>query len=94
MFERIEVRFFIGKLASLILLKIDFFTIFARILLIFLRVFSNLTVSTEGYLGPPQHNFFWTLVNGCWLTNVTESSNLDVVEVLDMFLFSESYICD
>ena len=35
---------------SLILLKIDFFTIFARTLPIFLTVFPNFIVHTEGYL--------------------------------------------
>ena len=45
-----EARFFISKPASLILLKMDFFTIFARTLLMFLRVFRNFIVSTEGFL--------------------------------------------
>ena len=40
-----------------------FFTIFVRILPIFLRVFPNFTVSTEGYLESPPHKklgFFFT----------------------------------
>ena len=37
--------------------KMDFFTIFARTLPIFLRVFPNFTVSKDDYLGPvPQRN--------------------------------------
>ena len=60
--------------------KNNFFTIFARTLDIFLRVFANFTVSTEGYLESQPHEklkFFLTLVNG-WnlLPIVTESSNL------------------
>ena len=49
-FEGNEARFFISKLVSFILLKMDFFTIFARTLPIFLRVFPNFIVPTEGYL--------------------------------------------
>ena len=41
--------------ASFISLEKDFFAIFARTLPMFLRVFSNFTVSTEGYLGPLPH---------------------------------------
>ena len=56
------------------------------------------SLSREGYLEyPPQKKleFFLTLVNG-WnlLPIVTESSTLDVVEVLDMPLVSEGYVCD
>ena len=50
MFEGNEARFFISKLVSFILLKMDVFTIFARTLPIFLRVFPNFIVPTEGYL--------------------------------------------
>ena len=49
-FEGNEARFFISKLVSYILLKIEFFTIFARTLPIFLRAFPNFIVPTEGYL--------------------------------------------
>ena len=45
-----EARFFISKLVSFILLKMHFFTIFARMLPKFLRVFPNFIVRTEGYL--------------------------------------------
>ena len=48
-FEENEVRFFINKLVSFILLHMDFFTIFASTLAIFLRAFSNFIVPTEGY---------------------------------------------
>ena len=47
--------------------KNEFFTIFARTLRIFLRVFPNFTVSTEVYLVSPPHKklkFYLTLVNG------------------------------
>ena len=64
----------------------------------FLRVFPNFTVSTVGHLQSPPHKnleFFLTLTNG-WnlLPIVTESSTLDVVEVVDMPLVSEGYVCD
>ena len=49
-FEGNEARFFISKLVSFILLKMDFFIIFARTLPIFLRVFPNFIVPTEAYL--------------------------------------------
>ena len=49
-FEGNEARFFISKLVNFIVLKIDFFTIFARTLPIFLRVFPNFIVPTERYL--------------------------------------------
>ena len=76
----------------------NFFTIFARTLPIFFRVFPNYTVSTEGFLQSRPHKkleFFLTLVNG-WklLPIVTESSTLDVVQVLDMPVVSEGYVCD
>ena len=81
-----------------ILLKMDFFTIFERTLPLFMRVFPSFTVSTEGYLETPPHKkweFFWTLVDGWnFLTIVAESWTLDVVEVLDMPLVSENYVCD
>ena len=48
------VTFYI-LLKSYILLKIDFFLIFARALLVFLRVFANFKLSTEAHLGPPPH---------------------------------------
>ena len=56
------------------------------------------SVCTEEYLESPPHKklkFFLTLVNG-WslLSIVTESSTLDIVEVLDMPLVSEGYVCD
>ena len=38
------------KLIGFILLKMDFFSIFARTLSIFLRVFPNFIVPTEGYV--------------------------------------------
>ena len=65
---------------------------------IFLRVFPNFTLPTEKYLESRPHKkleFFLTLVNG-WnlLVIVTESSTLDAVEVLDMPVVSESYVCD
>ena len=66
-FKRNEACFFISEKGSFISLKIDFFTIFVRTLLIFLRVFFNFTLSTEEHLGPPPHKkmeFFLTLVNG------------------------------
>ena len=44
--------FFISKAANFISLKMDSFTIFARRLLMFLRVVSKFTVSIEGHLGP------------------------------------------
>ena len=60
----------------------NFFTIFARALPIFLMVFPNFTVSTEGYLESPPHKklkFFLTLVKGLnLLPIVTKSSTLDV----------------
>ena len=46
-FEGNEARF---KLVSFILLKIDYFRIFARTLPIFLRLFPNFILLTEGYL--------------------------------------------
>ena len=49
-FEGNEARFFISKLVSFILLKMDFIKIFARALPIFLRVFPNFIVPTKGYL--------------------------------------------
>ena len=49
-FEENEVRFFISKLVSFILLHMDFFTIFASTLAIFLRAFPNFIMPTEGYL--------------------------------------------
>ena len=49
-FEGNEARFFISKLVSFILLKMDFIKIFARALPIFLRVFPNFIVPIEGYL--------------------------------------------
>ena len=51
-FEENKARFFISKPASFILLKNDFFTVFARRWPIFLKVFPNFTVSTEGILDP------------------------------------------
>ena len=73
----------------------DFLTIFTRMLPVFLRVFSNFTVSTEVYVRPAPHKkmeFFLTLVND-WnaLTNVTKSSTLGIVGVLDMPLVSDGY---
>ena len=49
-FERNETRFFISKLVSFILPNMDFFTVFARTLPIFLGVFPNFIVPTEGYV--------------------------------------------
>ena len=45
----------ISSIVSFISLKMDFFTILARTLSIFLRVFPNFTVSSEGCLRPPPH---------------------------------------
>ena len=48
-------------------IKNGLFTIFARTLHIFFRVFPNFTVSPEGCLESPQHRkleLFLTLVNG------------------------------
>ena len=76
----------------------NFFTIFARSLPIILRVFPNFTVYREGYLESPPNKkleFFLTLVID-WnlLPIVTESSTLDVVEVLDVPLVWEGYVCE
>ena len=49
-FEGNEARFFISKLVSFILLKIDYFTIFVKTLPIFLRLFPNFILLTEEYL--------------------------------------------
>ena len=46
------------------LLKIDFFTIFARTLPILTMDFPNITVSKAYLETPPHKKFFLTLVNG------------------------------
>ena len=76
----------------------NFFSIFVRTLPIFLRFFPSFKVSREVYFESPPHKkleFFLSLVNG-WnlLPIVTESTTLDVVEVLGMPLVSEGYVCD
>ena len=63
---------------------------------IFLRVFPNFTVSTEGNLEPrprKKFEFFLTLFNDWnFLVIVAESLTLDAVEVLDKPLVSEGYV--
>ena len=49
-FEGNEAHLFISKPVSFILLKMDFFTIFARTLPIFLTVVPIFIVPAEGYL--------------------------------------------
>ena len=61
-FEENEALVFIGKSTRLILLNIDFFTIFPKMLPIFVGVFPNFNVSTEGFLGLTPHkkwSSFW-----------------------------------
>ena len=78
--------------------KNELFHFFCKDIAHILRVFPNFTVSAEGYLEYPPHiklEFCLTLVNG-WnlLPILTESSTLDIVEILDMLLVLEGYICD
>ena len=78
--------------------KNELFHNFCKDIAHILRVFPNFTVSAEGYLEYPPHiklEFCLTLVNG-WnlLPILTESSTLDIVEILNMLLVLEGYVCD
>ena len=78
--------------------KNELFLNFCKDVAHFLRFFPSFKVSREVYFESPPHKkleFFLSLVNG-WnlLPIVTESTTLDVVEVLGMPLVSEGYVCD
>ena len=89
---------YVSKPTSCISLKMHFFTIYASTLHIFLRVFSNFTVSTKAYLGPLPHQngVLCDIIVKGWnsLISVKKSSTLDVVMVVDMLLVFEGYVFD